>query len=183
MKYKIIIFLLLFGLFQNGCTEDNNLNTQGLHFQGRNCIACHNNDLQEDRHLIIGGTLFKSPSNADGENLNTICNETLLINFLNENNRSIQYSSKLSTSKGNKGKGNFFILEDENNQNITGSYIMQIIKNDHNKTILADSLNQVHRFNDIITDSVDLNNRYSCNSCHTKGGLTKPLFPNKNPCN
>ena len=182
MKLTLLSSLILMMLILNSCNDSESDSTsKGLHFQGRDCIACHNIDLQKEKHLIIGGTLFKNTLPSNGENLNTLCDEEMIINFLDENNLSkVVHHSISSSSKGNKGKGNFFMLQREN-QAISGEYIMQIVNK--KGTILAQS-NRDHDFNTILINDADPENRYSCNSCHTseKGGFTTPMISNKNNC-
>jgi hypothetical protein len=184
MKFNTLTPLIFVIFFLMGCQDYKAPKEKGLHFQGRHCIACHNNDLQEEQQLFIGGTLFKQDNATNGEDLNTICNEDLLVNFVRQG--IVKYSSKVSTSKGSKGRGNFFILQREigiEKEALLGEeFIMQITST--NGTILAQSTD-FHEFNGLYFDATsnleyDLENRYSCNSCHTKGGYQLPLYPNQN---
>jgi hypothetical protein len=183
MKFFIPISLVAIAMI-NSCSSDTSGATtlqedQGVHFQGRDCLACHNIDLQKERNLFIGGTLFKDKNSTKVDDITTTCGGELIVNFLKAG--VVSYSSKdykVDTTKGNNGKGNLFIL-DRTNPPIAGDYIIQIT--DVNGNELASSLAD-HSFNGATYDNskVDFANRHSCNSCHTTGGTTTPLFVQKN---
>jgi len=183
MKFLIPISLVV-GVIISGCSSDTKGTTnltqdQGTHFQGRDCLACHNIDLKKERNLFIAGTLFKDSNSAKVDDLNSVCGGELLVNFLKSN--VISYSSKdykVTSTKGYNGKGNLFIL-DRTSPPIAGDFIVQIT--DVNGNELAKS-GANHSFNGVSYDStkVDFANRHSCNSCHTNGGTTKPLFVQTN---
>ena len=184
MKFLIPISLVAIAII-NGCSSDTSGTTittqdQGVHFQGRDCLACHNIDLQKERNLFIGGTLFKSSSNVKVDDITTTCGGELIVNFL-DNNNNVKYSSKdyKVATKGNNGKGNLFIL-DRTNPPIAGNFQIEIT--DVNGNTLAKSGVDSHSFSGISYDKLKINydNRYSCNSCHTKGGETLPLFVKQN---
>lgn len=182
MKKEAVVTVLL-GILLGGCGNSDTApeTTQGVHFQGRDCLACHNTDLSEDKHLYLGGTLFKSASN-NPDGLNNVCGGTLYVQFLNEA-YEITYttaSDQDRNSSGRRGKGNFYVLKRDHTP-IAGAYYMQII-NDKGVT-LAQS-NTLHQFNtDPYTpqSATDFSNRYSCNACHTDGGITAPLYTQFNP--
>jgi len=182
MKFFIPISLVISSIIV-GCSSDTSGTTsvnenQGVHFQGRDCLACHNIDLQKERNLFIGGTLFKSSSDVKVDDITTTCGGELIVNFLKAG--VVSYSSKnyKVATKGDNGKGNLFIL-DKTNPAIIGDFIVQIT--DSSGTELAKSGGS-HSFNGASYDNstVDFNNRHSCNSCHTTGGNTSPLFVQQN---
>jgi len=177
------VFLL--GLALLGCSESTNTNTtQGFHFQGRDCLACHNVDLSTEKHLFIGGSLFKDKNTADVNNLDTLCGGGLIVNFLTDNTNpsSVVYSSKDftdSNAKGSNGKGNVFVLKRKNTA-VQGDYFVQIT--DEKGTELAVS-GGTHSFTNNsydIANPTDTLNRYSCNSCHSQNGTTSPLYVKSN---
>jgi len=183
LSLGIPIFLLSLSLL--GCSTQSN--TQGFHFQGRDCLACHNIDLSSQKHLFIGATLFKDKNTADVNNLNSVCGGELIVNFLTDptDPTSKVYSSKdyvASNAKGNKGKGNIFVLT-RKNKDKKGSYFVQIT--DSKGTQLAVSATQ-HSFTNNsydINNTQDFANRYSCNACHSKSGITSPLYVKTNVTN
>ncbi|MBU0720906.1 hypothetical protein KJ877_06145 [bacterium] len=193
---KTILFLLLLStaLFLSGCGEEEEgeeqsstvSGVQGWHFQGRDCLACHNVDLQEEKNLLFGGTLYKDQNITDQDDLNNVCGGKQIIN-LYDSGFNLTYSSKDYEdldSKGYKGKGNIFILKRMLYSVSPGDYYVQIT--DENANVLAVST-QTHAFSSLpydINNSADINNRVSCNSCHIKGGVQAPLFAqiNKNLC-
>jgi len=181
MKVLIQSSILLIATFFAGCTGGTTTsNTQEFHFQGRDCLACHNVDLQKERNLFIGGTLFKDKSLADANDLSTVCGGELVLKFL-DSSYNVVYSSKDyidPNSKGSNGKGNLFIL-DRKVSAIEGDFYMQIT--DKNANVLAIS-STLHSFNGKafdINNSIDYNNRHSCNSCHTQGSVS-PLYTQSN---
>ena len=195
---KKSIFYLLFGvvLILSGCGEDEGSEdgevsttsaTQGWHFQGRDCLACHNIDLGESKHLLFGGTIYKDSSVVNQDDINSVCGGELLVDILDSSFNPV-YSSKDykdSSSSGYKGKGNIFILQRKLRLISAGTYSVRIT--DANGTIMAVS-NNTHKFTSQdydINNPIDWNNRLSCNSCHSKSGPQDPLYiqVNKNLCN
>lgn len=192
MQKKIIfLFIVALSLFMSGCGEDEGSGTsgttvvaQGWHFQGRDCLACHNVDLGATKHLLIGGTLYKSKTVSNQDDLNSVCGGDFVINFLDANLSKIYTSKNYEdlNSKGYKAKGNLFILSRKLSQLTAQTFSMQIT--DKNGTVFAVS-NFTHKFT---TAAYDINtpvnlampNRISCNSCHIKGGVTSPLFVQAN---
>jgi len=194
---KIYIFYLLFGvvLLLSGCGEDEGSEddeltsssvTQGWHFQGRDCLACHNVDLAEERHLLFGGSVYKDANIINQDDINNTCGGELLVKFLDTTTGATLYNSKnykAVNSPGYNAKGNIFILQRELRLLSAGAYYIQIT--DANGSIMAAS--GAHQFTSQdynIHNPVDFNNRLSCNSCHIKGGIQSPLYiqVNKNLC-
>jgi len=171
MKRLYLLWLLLTPLLFVGCSdtqdEESASTTQGWHFQGRDCLACHNYDLGADKKLLVAGTLFKSSSVTDVNDLNESCGGEFIINFLDSS-----YAKQISSrdyedinSDGYKGKGNIFMLS-KMLDTLNGNYFIQIVDKDTNNT-LALSLN--HSFNTSeynISNPVNYGNRLSCNACH-----------------
>ncbi len=191
MRKKIIfLFIVTLSLIVSGCGEDegsatneSNTTAQGWHFQGRDCLACHNVDLQDSEHLLVGGTLYKSASVSNQDDLNNVCGGDFVINFLDGGGNIIQSSKDYEdvNSKGYKGKGNLFILRRKLVQFSQSTYHIQIA--DKNGVILANS-GYTHNFTTAdydINNPADPANRVSCNSCHIKGGYTAPLYVQQNP--
>ena len=183
MKFFIPISLVVVAII-SGCSSDVSGTTilsenQGVHFQGRDCIACHNVDLKKEKNLFIGGTLFKSSSNVKVDDITTTCGGELIVNFLKAG--VVAYSSKdyKVATKGNNGKGNLFIL-DRTNPAIANKFQIEIT--DINGNTLAKSGVDSHIFSGASYNSskIDPRNRHSCNSCHTTGGNTSPLFVQQN---
>ena len=84
MKIKIVSLLLIGAtFFFSGCGEDeddeNNITatTQGWHFQGQDCLAYHNTDLNPDKHLLFGGTLYVDQSVQNQDDLNNMCGRSV----------------------------------------------------------------------------------------------------------
>jgi len=189
---KYLKFLLIFPLvlFLSACGEDEGeenddssvASKQGWHFQGRDCLACHNVDLNEDKHLLVAGTLYKSQSVSNQDDLNNVCGGDFVINFLDAGS-NIVYSSKDYedlNSKGYEAKGNLFILRRRLSQLTAQTFYAQIA--DKNGTVFAVS-NYSHAFTTAdydINNPADFANRVSCNSCHIKGGVTSPLYVQAN---
>ena len=193
MKKRFLTLLLLScTLILSGCGEDEGeegvaTQEQGWHFQGRDCLACHNSDLNEDKHLLFGGTLYKDANVTNQDDLNNICGGEFVINFLDGGFNTI-YSSKdyiAQGSDGYKAKGNLFILQRELRLISAGNYYVQIT--DANGTVMAVTNGATHSFTSQdydINNPADFANRLSCNACHIQGGAQAPLFvqANKNLC-
>ncbi len=160
MKTKIFLVVSTMAIL-NGCgSEENKAAVSGVHFQGRDCLSCHNQDLQADSHLSIGGTVYKSAT-SDANNLNEACNEKLHLEF---------GSSALSTKSahslnapGFNGRGNIFALL-RDFPAVTGTYSLSIVRDDG--TVLASSGAHPFMGGFDANDPTDDNNRYSCNACH-----------------
>ena len=169
--------------------EEETLQSQGWHFQGRNCLACHNVDLKGEKHLLVAGTLFRSSNVGNPDDMASVCEGELYIQLL-DSSYNVVYDSRNyrdPNSKGYKGKGNLFILK-RLLSDITGEYYLRII--DSNGTTLAQSTT-LHTFTSIFgfdprQNPADASNRFSCNACHRypnpEGGAPGFLYPNVNPC-
>lgn len=185
MKIKYYLFLQLFlSIFFFSCGEDTyDLTSQGIHMPGRDCLACHNYDLELEKHLTIGGTVFKGLDINNVDDINSLCGGNLKVKFIDATNPSNVINSadyEDLTSKGYKGKGNIFILA-RKLPNLQGEFFIQIT--DENNNVIAVS-NTPHSFKSgyyDINNPYDSSNRYSCNSCHSvkpKGGAPGVIFPN-----
>lgn len=191
-KRKLFSLTLLLAslLFLSGCGDEDEENitttAQGWHNQGRDCLACHNVDLNPDKHLLYGGTLYKSANVPDQNDLNNMCGGDLVVNLFNTTTGNLDYSSNdynASGSKGYLGKGNIFILQRELRLLSAGSYNIQITT--QNGTQLAIGGGHTFSSQDYdIAKPVDYGNRLSCNSCHSNSGPQAPLYVeiNSNLC-
>lgn len=180
MKY-FLSFITVFIFF--GCGGDEDKLISGVHFQGRDCLSCHNVDLAESSHLSIGGTVYRSAT-SNRDDLFNMCNSPVSLQILNGSN--IVYDTQTVNSAnapGFNGKSNLFALI--NDMPIgTGAYTMRIVSSAG--TVLAQSStlhNLTTGFN--AANPSDLNNRYSCNSCHqappnNKNGASGALFVQNN---
>jgi hypothetical protein len=193
MKIKIFSFLLITTtLMFSGCGEDEadesntTVSTQGWHFQGRDCLACHNVDLNPDKHLLFGGTLYVDQSVQNQDDLNNVCGGEFVINFIDDTTGVTIYSSKDyidANSNGYDAKGNLFILQRKLRLISAGNYTVQIT--DTNGTVMAAAGG--HSFSSAdydINTPKDSNNRLACNACHSNSGPQLPIYVqiNKNLC-
>ena len=174
----LLSLLLLFSGCGSSEELENSVSVKGSHFQGRDCVACHNLDLQQKRRLFVGGTLFKD-KNSSTESLDNTCSSDLVLNFLDANGTKI-FSSEDYDGKGLKGRGNLFLLERLTPPS-SGSYIMQITTK--SGVELAKSL-APHTFNAdnyTLSSAKSSENRRSCNACHNSvNGTQPPLYVQKN---
>ena len=189
--YTILALALTFTL--SGCGEDEGGETtatvtQGWHFPGRDCLACHNVDLNPDKHLLFGGTLYKSSTVASQDDINNVCGGDFVINILDASFNLVESSKNYvdTNSNGSKGKGNLFILQRKLRLLSAGSYYVQVT--DINGSVMAVTNGASHNFSSQdydINNPADFGNRLSCNSCHINGGTQPPLFvqANLNLCN
>ena len=168
----------------SGCEEEkvSSLSGQGWHFQGRDCLACHNQDLKEDKHLLFAGTVYKERNVVNQDDEKSACGGDLIVNFLDDN-ANIIFSSKDNKTEGSAGynaKGNIFILQRTLSLIPAQTYSVQIASADG---IALATSNYSHNFSSQEYDAnknVDYNNRISCNACHIKDGDTGPLYIQKN---
>ena len=183
MTLMLTIFLAACGDEEEG-SEGATTTTQGWHFQGRDCLACHNVDLTDERHLLIGGTVFKSASIANKDDLTQVCGGEIVVKLLDSNGViAVSSQDNDQNSKGYKGKGNLFFLARSIGSIAAGAYTVMIF--DANNTLVASSNALSHQFT---SDPYDINNaknyanRIACNSCHnTTGGDVAPIYANINP--
>lgn len=191
MKYYKTILATTLALFFIGCgAEETQKLTQpvsaadrGSHFQGRDCLSCHNLDLAPNKHLTIAGTLYKSANVEDMNDLENTCNADLAVEFLDASSNVVHSTVNYydEESKGNLGQGNVFLLDRLFNAPLNGTYTMRIITRDTNQT-LAQSNFASHSFSSAeysIDSAIDFSNRISCNACHNNG-VTSPLFVQSN---
>ena len=187
MKKITLSILSIIIVFITGCAEEESRNdvvaqteslSQGWHFQGRDCLACHNVDLQDERHLVFAGTIYKNENEVNTDDLNNVCGGELFVELLNPSRTKLLYSSKNyidPNSKGNRGKGNIFILQRMFSPNIlTGKIAIEIA--DTSGNVLT---SYIHEFSGEKYDPakpIDRDNRISCNSCHAKDGLDEPIY-------
>ena len=173
---KIIRFVIVavVAVLFIGCGGSSTDRDSSFHFQGRDCLSCHNYDLKPDKHLSIAGTLYKSADVIDAEE--NLVDKKIYVQLLDRDKNVI-----IDTSTDKKGSffatGNFFVLAKEQGD-INGDYLVRLI--DENGNVLAFS-SSFHSFSsNFDKDSPDdTNNRYSCNSCHTipaKGGTIGRLY-------
>lgn len=184
LRKKIyLLLLIIFAASFSACggTDVGNI-TAGWHFQGRDCLSCHMVDLQAQRHLTVAGTVFKSASVNDLDNLDNVCNGALRLQFLDTSLNTAIDSKDYEDqgSKGYKGKGNVFILN-RKLASIQGLYFIRILAEDG--TQLAQS--GIHQFTSSFdkNNPADISNRYSCNACHSlspSGGAPGLIYPTSN---
>lgn len=194
MKYITVVFSLLTPLlFLSGCGESSSEGesttqasvTQGWHFQGRDCLACHNVDLSSEKHLLVAGTLYKNLATdaTTQDNQDAMCGGNLILNIYDAAAPSnLIYSSKNyedSASKGYKAKGNIFILQRNLALLSQGSYFLEIT--DAQGHVLAEKYR--HTFSSQpydINNPQDFNNQVSCGACHSpaEGSRAYPLYVN-----
>ncbi|MCJ7764389.1 MAG: hypothetical protein MUP09_00395 [Thiovulaceae bacterium] len=164
-----VIFSLLFAGCGDTGTGQNSVSSkaQGWHFQGRDCLACHNIDMQGERHLLVAGTLFKSEYVNDQDDLSESCGGNLIVNFENTTTRTVTSSADYadSGSKGNNGKGNLFILQ-RLLRKLEGDYIIQITDSSGNELASSDHAHQFNGGAYSVGGAIDGANRRSCNACH-----------------
>lgn len=193
MKKRLLLLLITTSLITfSGCGEDEDGDdttstpAQGWHFQGRDCLACHNQDLNEDKHLLFGGTVYKDKDVNNQDDENNACGGDLIVNFLDAD-FNVMYSSKDYKAEGSSGynaKGNVFILKRELVLIGAQTYSIQITS--ENGVVMAAS-EYTHSFTSQDYDvdkNVDFENRISCNACHIKGGAQSPIYiqANKELC-
>lgn len=180
MKY-LLFFTGVLMFF--GCGGDADKPISGVHFQGMGCLSCHNIDLAESSHLSIGGTVYRSAT-ANRDDLFNMCNSPVFLQILDGNTLVYDTQSiNAADAPGFHGKSNLFALI--NDMPIgTGAYTMRIVS--HAGTTLAQS-STLHNFTTGFNaaNPSDLNNRYSCNTCHqappnNKDGASGALFVQTN---
>lgn len=188
MNKFALTFLILIPFLFMGCELDEDedheetetVKVAGWHFQGRDCLSCHNVDLQSDKHLSFAGTIYKDKNVTDVNDLNQVCGGDFVVKFLDTS-----FATQLSSadnedidSKGYQGMGNVFMLKRQNIP-LNGNYYIQIT--DRNSSVLA--VSGIHSFNGdeySIDTADDLSNRVACNACHKTGGTASPLYAQVN---
>ncbi len=173
-KYLNLLFTLLF-LLLAGCSSESG-RVSGTHFQGKDCLHCHNVDLKEDSHLAFGATLFQEePNEANYEDPEMFCNIPLFLQ-LKKIDSSIVYDSRNTNTTddpGFNGDGNVFALLQK--QAIPdGSYLVSII-NKSGDTLLDSAATHTFNRSYDADKTDDDSNRYSCNACHRIDARQAPL--------
>ena len=167
-----------------GCSSEEETRVGGYHFQGKDCLLCHNVDLEESSHLAFGGTVFSSVPTLDTINTKAVyCNKPLFVQLLNDLNNSVQYDSRDNNKVGDPGfkaEGNIF----SKTAIPAGSYLVKVI--DLNGTEVLSSVDEiaVHDFGGHFNPDApnDNANRYSCNACHKINGSASPLVAQNYEC-
>jgi len=177
------IFSFITVLIFLGCGGDSDDPVSGVHFQGRDCLSCHNVDLGLSSHLSIGGTVYRG-ANVNPDDLFQTCNSPVYLQILN--GATVVYDTQTANrtdAPGFNGKSNLFALI--NDMPIgTGAYTMRIVSSAGTTLAQSSTLhNLTTGFNP--ADPSDLNNRYSCNTCHqappnNKNGASGLLFVQSN---
>jgi len=183
MKVWNLIGLIVVSFLTIGCSDNDTKLAQGWHFQGRDCLACHNVDLGDDKNLLMGGTIYKSSTVTDTDDMNQVCGGNFIINFLNSTSGSVVLSSEYNAdldSAGYQGKGNIFILKKQG-LSLNGSYKIQILDSDSNELIKSDFTHSFNSNDYDITNSQDYSNSISCNACHNIGNIN-PISVNATYC-
>ena len=161
----LITSILLFSGCGGGDSTNNKSTQTDWHYQGRDCLSCHNVDLKESKHLTFGGTIYKRIDINNSDDLDQVCDTTVKLLLMDTSGNIIVDTSLTQdkNSSGFLGKGNFFVLK-RDLPSITGRYIVKIV-NDQNKLITSST---IHSFNTEFNKEkpADNSNRYSCNSCH-----------------
>lgn len=136
MKYFLSSVLALVFL---GCGTDSQTvePVSGVHFQGRDCLSCHNVDLGASSHLSVGGTLYRSISDDLDDQLN-MCNTPVHLQIVDSG--TVIYDTRTVNAPdaaGYNGKSNLFALI-KDMPIATGAYTMRILSDVN--TTLAESL-------------------------------------------
>ena len=192
MKQYLNTFFILVLLGLTGCDESEKSRAlhveRGTHFQGRDCLGCHNFDLKPDKHLRVATTLFKSPTPSDIDNLDETCNVDAAIEFIDSDSNLIYSTAEYYdvNSAGNRGQGNIFLLDRLFDSTLNGNYTIQIVERTTGM-LLAKSSSNTHSFNGndySLSNPANDENRLSCNACHNIG-RTSYLYVqfNTNLCN
>lgn len=168
---KLIPIVLLFTFF--GCGDNETIESSQKHFQGRDCMLCHNMDLAESSHLSLAGSLFVSES-SDIDDIGDMCDQKMYVRFV-EDNGSIAWTNEgiaPNDAAGWNGQGNIFtLLRDALVPN--GSFNIQLVG--PNGLVVAKSSSK-HTFSNNYEpfNGEDSFNRYSCNACHHLDTSTAP---------
>lgn len=180
-----ILLLISVSFWLIGCEEEEGgEDVAGLHFQGRDCLACHNSDLKSDKHLTIAGTLYKSHNIQKNDNLNDICGGTLYVRFIETTSgadyNASSYSAVHQESNGIDGKGNLFVLKREISSIPSGNYAVQIWSEDGYLLAASKDAHPISNSDYSLSNSSDSANRLSCNACHKINGSALPLYVQQN---
>ena len=176
-----VLSAVVFALFFSACQEDLS-EMASNHFQGRDCLYCHNGELKGSP-LSFGGTLY-SDSGAAADDLKKICKLPLYVQLIQSDGSTVAFDSRSvvpDDATGFEARGNFFVLQRDSTIP-TGLFYARLISKEGIK--LAQS-SGFHDFSAAYSasNSADLSNRYSCNACHatvSNGGATGVLYAQEN---
>jgi hypothetical protein len=179
----LLLGAVIFGF--SGCEEEGEASRDpGVHFQGRDCLACHANDLAAQKGLTMAGTLYTRHDATGVQEMATLCGGGLFLRLVEvgsgaafETNATAALHAK---SPGIRGKGNLFALSEALPVLAEGNYSVQIWS--ENGYLLAAS-QEVHPISGAAytLDAPQENaNRLSCNACHRIGGSALPLYVQQN---
>jgi len=173
-KYLFSLFYLSILLF-SACSNEHKERVSGQHFQGQDCLHCHNVDLQKSSHLSFGATIFQEEPNKDNyDELSTYCNVPLYLQLIKD--YSVVYESNATndiSDPGLNGDGNVFGLV-QSKALPDGNYSIKIVNKEGDVILQSPEEHQFNgHYNPDISD--DDSNRYSCNACHHIDGQQSPL--------
>lgn len=160
-RLGLLMLLLMVAVLITACGEGGEGNS--AHNKGTDCLGCHG--------FSLAATIYQDATN------NAPCNGTLHVRFLDPVTKAVVINS--ATSGDVTSSGNFYV----GGGYITGNYDAQIISGDG--TILAQSV-LPHTFTTGYNagNPADMNNRYSCNTCHRSpnplNGAAGSLFVQQN---
>jgi len=174
-RYSILLAPML-SLFL-GCTQEETERIDTFHFQGQDCLHCHNVDLQQSSHLNIGATVYSETGDSFESNITQVyCTKPLFVQLIDINNTVVldTNTSNHIGDPGFNGKGNIFSLN-RKEQIPTGQYNIKIV--DSNGSEIIEKSLELHQFSGTYDPDVpnDSDNRYSCNACHSIAGSEDPL--------
>ena len=164
-----------------GCQQEL-AESESSHFQGRDCLACHNAQLR-DKTLSVGGTLY-SDSGAAADSLKKVCKVPVYFELIQNDGTTVAFDSRSfvpDDAAGFKGRGNLFLLE-RDGIIPTGLYFARLVLKDGTKLAQSTAL---HTFSAAYSagNSSDTSNRYSCNACHAtvaNNGASGVLYVQEN---
>ncbi|MBF0466833.1 MAG: hypothetical protein HQK88_11395 [Nitrospirae bacterium] len=141
--------------------------TPGWHNQGLNCLYCHSTVFAgSTKQLLIGGTVFKTVTVSDTDNVSNACNANVHVQLVDPSFTVVYDSLNYvdTVSNADNGTGNIFILS-RKLSSLTGEYYMRLVTGDN---ITIGQSRNLHTFTSNYDNSTpaDLLNRYSCNVCH-----------------
>jgi len=172
MKYPIILIAAI--IFLTGCGSDGGDDAgtpSGVHFQGRDCLSCHNVDLAPSSHLSVAGTVYRSAT-SDKNNLNEVCSERLHIEIVGIGSTK---DINAVNAAGFNGRGNVFALIKDFPLDDPGTYSVRIV-DDNGVPMGGASSPGTHKFSGGFdpNNPTDLDKRYSCNACHREQPNNEP---------
>ena len=174
-KYLFPLFSLTVLLF-TACSNEHEQRVDGQHFQGQDCLHCHNVDLKKSSHLSFGATLFQEEPNTDNyDKLSTYCNIPMFLKLVKRDGTTVFDSRATNdvSDSGFNGYGNVFGLL-QSKTIPTGEFLINII-NREGDVILDSGLEHQFSTNYNPENPDDTLDRYSCNACHRINGAQTPL--------